>query len=111
MSIRIGPRRCGELADIILDEEGVHTAEGRVRYLTLPAGVDGGYESCRAAFRERPDRGVIEIGTADLAVRRAFCVTADLGNIAAVRVDEVQIDALGQLEDDDQLHGLSARRR
>jgi hypothetical protein len=98
MRPRIGPSRCGELADVILDEEGLHTAEGRPRLVYLPPGRDSGYESCRVALAQRPDPGVVEVGVGELAAGGDLCIETDLGNLAAVRIDELSLDAAGGLE-------------
>lgn len=98
MHPRIGPSRCGELADVILDEEGLHTAEGRPSLVYLPPGRDGGYESCRAAFEKRPDPSVIEVGVGELEAGGGLCIETDQGNLAAVRIDEISVDGTGQLE-------------
>lgn len=98
MSPRVGPSRCGELADIILDQEGIHTAEGRPRLVSLLPGQVGGYQSCQVALAARPSPAVAEIGVRRLQTQREFCVRTDLGNLAAVVTEELVVDGSGQLE-------------
>lgn len=97
MSPRLGPSRCGELADIILDQEGVHTAEGRPWLVSLPPGQPAGYQSCQLALAH-PGLAVAEIGVRQLRTQPEFCVRTDLGNLAAVVTEALTLDGSGQLE-------------
>jgi len=98
MSIRLGPRRCGELADLIVDEEGIHTPEGKPQMLRPPSEPTAGYETCRTMLGQRVNDKMSIIETDDLKPGVTLCVETDKRNIAIVRVDEVGLDAMGNLE-------------
>jgi len=76
MHPRIGPSRCGELADVIVDEEGIHTAESRPRLIS-PASDTEASKVCRALLDERPSRANAEIRAADRAPGGRLCVETD----------------------------------
>jgi hypothetical protein len=97
MKPRIGPPRCGELADLVVDEEGLHTRDGGPHLLLPPAGQAAGYGLCRAGLGAEPDQGVNQIDVDALATAGSFCVETDRGNIAAVRVGKVTADTAANL--------------
>lgn len=94
---RIGPRRCGELADLIVDEEGLHTRDGGPHLLLPATGQAAEYDLCRAGLGAEPDQGVNQIDVGALTAAGSFCVETDRGNIAAVRVGKVTADAAEHL--------------
>jgi hypothetical protein len=93
----IGPRRCGELADLIVDGEGLHTRDGGPHLLLPATGRAADYDLCRAGLGAEPDQGVNQIDVGALAATGSFCVETDRGNIAAVRVGKVTADAAERL--------------
>jgi hypothetical protein len=99
MHPRIGPSRCGDLADIVLDENGVHTADGRPRFVVFPAGTPEDYQTCKNAFGAQPNQAVNQIGARDLGAGDQVCVQTDLAAIGAVHIDHVTRDGPGDLRE------------
>ncbi|ROP41955.1 hypothetical protein EDD40_7441 [Saccharothrix texasensis] len=81
-SIPVGRKRCGELADLIVEDYGVHAPNDQ----PLLTPVDGlaTYTSCR----DRTD-GVGTILLEDLHEGAQLCVWTDKRNIAAVHINSV----------------------
>jgi hypothetical protein len=97
MNPRIGPSRCGENADVIVDERGMRTADGGPHLYRLVTGMDPSLESCVTTLNIVPDPGLPQIDVADLAANDLICIRTDQENIALVRVDGVTKDRFGQL--------------
>jgi hypothetical protein len=97
MSIRVGPRRCGELADLIVDEEGLHTPEGQPQLVRSPP-ERAGYETCRVMLGQRINDRASILETKDIKPGGTLCVETDKRNIAMVRIDQVGLDTSGDLE-------------
>ncbi|MGH3942874.1 MAG: hypothetical protein ACRDTG_30480 [Pseudonocardiaceae bacterium] len=96
MRPRLGPSRCGEQADIIADEEGIHTADGGPHLYTLATDART-FESCVAALNTEPDSGMNQLDVASLKVDDQICVRTDKRNIALIQIDAMTTDTLGQL--------------
>ncbi|MGW5054582.1 hypothetical protein [Actinokineospora sp. NPDC004072] len=77
--IRVGPSRCGELADLILEDDKIHTP-GYAPLISRPAG---------AGCDDRTAAAVAAVAVTDLRPGAVLCVRTDKGNTADVRVDEV----------------------
>jgi hypothetical protein len=98
MHPRLGPSRCGELAELILDQEGIHTAENRPLLIELEQDSAANYESCIAALGAKPARNLSQIEVDSLQANDRICVETDLENIALVQINDVSTDTLGELE-------------
>jgi hypothetical protein len=96
MRPRFGPSRCGELADLILDEEGLHSSDGRPTLVKLVSPSHAGYDDCQAALDDEPDHTVSRIDVDDIGGGSELCVRTDLNKVALVRIDDLALDALGQ---------------
>ncbi|MEU4804008.1 hypothetical protein [Actinosynnema sp. NPDC023587] len=81
---KVGPKRCGELADLIAETHGLHAPDNAPRLTLLAQGEPASYAVCRAK-RE----GVGTIRLPDLRAGVELCVVTDKDNVAAVRVDSV----------------------
>jgi hypothetical protein len=99
MHPRIGPSRCGELADIVLDENGIHTADGGPGFIVVPAGTPSGYQTCVSAFGVQSNQAVNQIEAQDVSVGDQVCIKTDLAAISAVHIDHVTKDNLGDLRE------------
>ncbi len=79
---QLGPARCGELADLIVEDYGIHTpdSEPRITVLTGPAS----YNTCH----NRTD-GVGTVALDAITSDTELCVTTDKDNVAAVHIDTV----------------------
>jgi hypothetical protein len=97
MHPHIGPSRCGDLADLVLDPDSLHTANGRPNIMSIPPGASGAYSSCRALLGAAPTNSVNSIQASSLQNGETLCVRTDIGNIAAVRLVKVVTDSMGQL--------------
>ncbi|HEX5493984.1 MAG TPA: hypothetical protein VFX70_05335 [Mycobacteriales bacterium] len=95
--IQIGPERCGRLADLIVDSEGVHTADGGPHLLRLDRSVHGSYGVCRAALTGRPHRAVGNIDVDYLMVGDQLCVATDERDTGLVSVVALAKDSAGGL--------------
>lgn len=96
MAISLGPPRCGQLADLIVEETKLHSIGG-VRLVRLRADEPATYPSCRTALREQPQRGVVSIRPDELAPGDRLCLETDLGRLALVEVERVMVDGVGSL--------------
>lgn len=97
MRPRLGPSRCGEVTEVIADEEGIHTADGGPHLYPLAADAHPSFDSCVAALDAELDTGVNQVDIADLKVDDQICIRTDKRNVALVRVEAVTTDTLGQL--------------
>lgn len=97
MHPHIGPSRCGDLADLVLDLDSLHTADGRPSIISLPPSESGTYSSCRALLAATPNNGVNSVQASGLQAGRVLCVRTDIGNTAVVRLVKVATDSMGQL--------------
>jgi hypothetical protein len=93
----VGPRRCGDLADLIVESDTIHTADGQPAIAILPSGVTGTYASCHSKLDSEPNTSVSSLQVSSLEDGEALCVRTDRGNIALVHLDKIQKDSLGQL--------------
>lgn len=80
--IQVGPSRCGENADLILDDTELITWK-RLPNLALST-TDPTPDSCRRLLSSSDARGSVDVDT--LATGSALCVLTDKGSIAVVRV-------------------------
>jgi hypothetical protein len=96
-AVRVGPRRCGELADIVLDEDGIHTPDERPRLDVLPPGIAGDYQTCRAALDQEPSPAVNQIDSEQLREGVEICTATDLSAMSHVHVDRVTRTSSGTL--------------
>lgn len=93
----IGPSRCGGLADLIVEQNKLHDANGQPNIIVMPPGVAGTYLSCRALLEATPKNGVNSIQVSSLRDGEMLCVRTDIGNTAVVRLDKVTTNGAGQL--------------
>jgi hypothetical protein len=98
MHPRFGPSRCGETADLILDQEGIHPADDRPRFIEIGHDSPGGYAECRSALAAKPSRSVNQLEATALRSGERFCAQTDLDNTALVTVDDVATDAFHRLQ-------------
>jgi hypothetical protein len=97
MRPRIGPSRCGELADIILDEEGLHSNDGRPTLAKLVSNSHPRYDDCQAALNDEPDHTVSKLDVSDIGAGTELCVRTDLNRTALVHLEDLELDTAGQL--------------
>jgi hypothetical protein len=97
MHPRLGPSRCGEESDAIVDEEGIHTADGGPHLYRLAAATQASFDSCVAALSTEPDTGVNQLDVAHLEVDDQICVRTDKRNVALIEIDAVAKDTFGHL--------------
>ncbi len=98
MHPRIGPSRCGETADVILDQEGVHAADNRPRFVELDHNSGGDFAGCQAALTAKPASSLSQVEVATLRADDRICVQTELDNIALVTIQTVSTDAVHQLQ-------------
>ncbi|MGH3877360.1 MAG: hypothetical protein ACRDSK_10040 [Actinophytocola sp.] len=85
MHPRIGPPRCGELADLIIESVYLHAPDYQPRLIALPNGQQASYDRCQDRLVPPTDAtGSVEL--AALTEGAWLCVSTDQGNIAAIRV-------------------------
>lgn len=84
---RVGRNRCGDLADLIAEDYGLHSPDDTPRLAPLAQGEHASYTVCRRKFDNHGGVGVLRL--ADLPDGVELCVMTDKDNIAAVRVDSV----------------------
>lgn len=97
MHPHIGPSRCGELADLIIDPDSLHNADGPPSIIGLLPGTSGTYSSCHALLTATPSTSVSSIQASSLRDGEVLCVMTDLQHIAVVHFDKVIKDNVGQL--------------
>lgn len=90
----MGPSRCGELADLILDPEALHNANERPSLLLLPPGTDATQQTCRTALDNTPEQMVSLIEADKLGLDLHLCVQTDQNAVAVVRIDAIDFDAI-----------------
>jgi hypothetical protein len=93
----IGPRRCGGLADLVVEPDAIHTADDQPAIVVLPPGVEGTYLSCHSRLTSEPNASVSSLPASGLKDGEAMCIRTDQGNTALVQLDKVPKDDLGQL--------------
>lgn len=93
----IGPSRCGGLADLIIDPDSLHNANGQPDIVSLPPGVTDTYSSCRTLLAATPNNAVNSIQAAGLHDGEVLCVRTDTGSTAVVHLEQVATDEMGQL--------------
>jgi hypothetical protein len=98
MHPRLGPSRCGETADLILDQEGIHSADDRPRFIELDHNSAGDYPTCRADLTAKPARSLNQLEVSALSADERICTRTDMDNIALVTIQAVSTDALHQLQ-------------
>lgn len=84
---QLGPARCGENADLILDSGELLTWERMPRIALLPADRPASHTTCRQSAAEGNLAGSIEVNR--LEAGSGLCVLTDKGNIAAVRIESL----------------------
>lgn len=97
MHPRLGPSRCGELADIVVDEEGIHTPDDGARFAVPAAGGPNPYQTCRDWLDRKPNQKVNQIDGERLVPQLIICVGTDKQNIAVVQVERISLDPSGRL--------------
>jgi nucleoside phosphorylase len=97
MGIKVGPPRCGELADLVIDGNELHSARGNANMIVLAATDAPRRATCAAAIARKPNNGVSTIAAKDLRARLTFCVDTDKRNIGLVRITAVDHDQLDQV--------------
>lgn len=97
MHPHVGPSRCGELADLVVEADSLHTADSRPDIIALSSGATGTEQSCRSRLAATPNDAVYSIPAASLRNGEVLCVRTDIGNTAVVRLDKVVTDSLGQI--------------
>jgi hypothetical protein len=85
------------VADVVVEESGIHTPDYRPRLSRLGSATPGDFAACRAALAAKPDRSVGQIDVSNLEAGDQLCVGTDLGNIALIRISGITKDSLGQL--------------
>jgi hypothetical protein len=90
----VGPSRCGELADLILDPEGLHNANERPSLLLLPPGTDATQQICRTTLHNPHEHMVSQVEVDQLGPDIHLCAQTDQNAVAAVRIDAVDFDAV-----------------
>lgn len=93
----IGPSRCGNLADLVIDPDSLHDANGQPDIVITPPGTIGAYSSCRSFLAATPDNAVNSIQAASLHAGEVLCVKTDTGSTAVVRLENVATNGAGQL--------------
>ena len=86
-SAKVGRNRCGDLADLIAEDYGLHSPDDEPRLVPLAQGELASYNVCRGKFDNHGGVGVLRL--ADLRDGAELCVVTDKDNIAAVHVDPV----------------------
>lgn len=81
---QLGPSRCGENADLIIEETELFTWKRESRLALLPAGEDASYATCVSYLV--PAAVVSSVELTRLKPGSQFCVRTDKDSIAAVRV-------------------------
>lgn len=99
MRPRIGPPRCGELGDVVVDEDGIHAGDRRPRLLLLDRESAGGYTSCLAGLTDESARRVGKLPLASLGVGSEICVRTDFENTGLVRIKDIATDQNGELHE------------
>lgn len=84
MDILIGPQRCGEKAELILEEDTLHTPDNATPIVQPSGGTRANQAACRELLSKSGGPG--EIPLSDLADGAELCVRTDKGRIAAVHV-------------------------
>ena len=92
--VRVGRSRCGELADLIVEEHELHAPEHAPRLVLL----DSGRKASEVTCREQTTTAVGAVRLADLTTGSALCVRTDKGDIATVHVDGVAQDLVISFE-------------
>jgi hypothetical protein len=98
MHPHIGPSRCGETADLILDQEGIHSADDRPRFVELDHDSAGDYTTCRAGLTANPARSLSQLEVTTLRADERICTRTDMDNIALVTIQAVKADTSDQLQ-------------
>ncbi|OLF07584.1 hypothetical protein BLA60_27085 [Actinophytocola xinjiangensis] len=96
---RVGPPRCGELGDVVVDEEGIHTGDDKPRLLLLGRESAGGHTSCLAGLTDESARRVGKLPLASLGVGSEICVKTDFENTGLVRIKDIATDQNGELRE------------
>ncbi|MBO0821012.1 MAG: hypothetical protein J2P26_09210, partial [Nocardiopsaceae bacterium] len=97
MHPHVGPSRCGGLADLVVEDDSLHTADSRPDIVALPPGATANESSCRSLLSATPNDAVYSIPATSLRNREVLCVRTDIGNTAVVHIRKVVTDGAGQL--------------
>jgi hypothetical protein len=91
-SPRVGPRRCGESADLIVDADGIHNANNEPNIARTQSGGGGGYRTCQIAIAES-SRAVSQVASNELSDGDAFCVKTDKSRLALVEIRQLNVSS------------------
>jgi hypothetical protein len=97
MSPKVGPSRCGALADLIVDDDGVHNSNGRPSIVVLPSGSSSGYAACARAFDQEPSPMVSQVELGQIETGLELCVLTDEQEVSRVQLVDVQRGLSGGL--------------
>jgi hypothetical protein len=84
---QVGPDRCGENADLILDAGELLTWERSPRVALLPAGERASQATCRKHIAQDDMVGSLEVEA--LKVGSELCVKTDKESVAVVRIEDL----------------------
>jgi hypothetical protein len=85
ISIKVGPDRRGELADIVVEADQIHPGDKVARFLVLESsGSDRA--ACTRAFADSPGRATSSIARSKLTEGTRICVRTDKDNISLVTI-------------------------
>jgi hypothetical protein len=84
---QVGPDRCGENADLILDAGELLTWERSPRMALLPAGTRASQTTCRKQITQGDMVGSVEVEA--LKSDSELCVKTDKGSVAVVRIEDL----------------------
>lgn len=90
MRPHVGPPRCGENADLIVESDSIHASEDEQQMIVMQGAA--GADECFAALAATPDRRVGRVGLNSLHVGSVLCVRTDKDNLAAVTIDHIAED-------------------
>jgi hypothetical protein len=92
--VRVGRSRCGDLADLIVEEHELHAPDHAPRLVLLKFGRKASEVACR----EQMASAVGAVRLAHLTAGSALCVRTDKDDIATVHVDSVAQDLVLSFE-------------
>lgn len=83
----LGPERCGDLAELVADQEGLHTGDDRPGFRVLDP--ESGFDECAAVPAARLNS---QLNLADFAKGLRLCVHTDENRIALVDLVRFTVD-------------------
>jgi hypothetical protein len=88
---RVGPRRCGESADLIADADGIHNANNEPNIVRTQGG--GAHDrACQIAIAGSSQL-VSQLASNGLSPGDAFCVRTDKSRLALVEIRQLNISS------------------